>query len=262
MSDLLPQPPAKWLPGKLFYVTAPKISIIFTSQSSHDKDNLVGTNIAFQRMHPIRSVTGEDVTEFEFVSPSGGHLFYRDNTPYEVIAERQYIDIPFTIEQDLVQQARQRLAGNHYYIISPLWYLADGSKSVNGLRYIAVQVVDVMPGNDTFPLRVIFKPEDSSANFSVYMSVGKMRTSTRNFDTLFAFENPHKRYPDITDANWELIKHSRVAEGMTRDECRLALGAPQTIGQRPARAGMVEYWSYSDGVYLLFEDGYLTFYRR
>lgn len=140
--------------------------------------------------------------------------------------------------------------------------MADGSKSVNGLRHIPVRIVDVMPGNGAFPLRVVFKPEDSTVNYSVYMSVGSMRTSTRNFDTLFAFENPRKQYPDITDDNWQLIMHSRVAEGMTRDECRLALGSPQTIGQRPARAGMVEYWSYSDGIYLLFEEGYLTFYRR
>lgn len=262
LSDLLPEPPSQWQAGKLFFVTDPKISIIFTSQSSSDKDNIAGTNIAFQRMYPVTSVTGEEVTEFEFVSPNGGHLFYRDNTPFEQIAERTQLEIPFTIEQDMVQQARERLAGKKYYVTSPLWYLADGSKSVNGLRHVPVEIVDVMPGNGAFPLRVIFKPEESTVNYSVYMSVGNSRASTRNFHTLFAFDNPRKRYPDITDENWQLIMRSRVAEGMTRDECRLALGSPQTIGQRPARAGMVEYWSYSDGVYLLFEEGYLTFFRR
>lgn len=262
LSDLLPQPPSEWQPGKLFYVTDPKISIIFTSQSSADKDNVAGSNIAFQSMRPVTSVTGEEVTEVEFVSPNGGHLFYRDNTPYGQVAERRQLEIPFTIEQDLVQQARDRLVGKEYYITSPLWYLADGTKSINGLRHIPVQIVDVMPGNSAFPLRVVFRPTDSSSCYSVYMSVGNMRTSTRNFHTLFAFENPRKRYPDITDENWQLIMHSRVAEGMTRDECRLALGSPQTVGQRPARAGMVEYWSYSDGIYLLFEEGYLTFFRR
>ncbi len=262
LSDLLPQPPSEWQPGKLFFVTDPKISIIFTSQSSPDKENISGTNIAFQRMYPVTSVTGEEVTELEFVSPNGGHLFYRDNTPFEKIPERQQLDIPFTIEQDLVQQARNLLIGNQYYVTSPLWYMADGTKSVNGLRHIPVTIVDVMPGNTAFPLRVVFKPEDSSTNYSVYMSVGNVRTSTRNFHTLFAFENPRKRYPDISDEHWKLIMHSRVTEGMTRDECRLALGSPQTIGQRPGRAGMVEYWSYSDGIYLLFEEGYLTFYRK
>lgn len=262
LSDLLPQPPSLWSAGKQFFVTDPKISIIFTSQSSADRDNIAGSNIAFQRMYPVISVTGEEVTEFEFVSPHGGHLFYRDNTPFDQISARQQLEIPFTIEQDLVQQARQRLTGKEYYITSPLWYLADGSKSINGLRHIPVEVIDVMPGNDAFPLRVVFKPEGSAVNYSVYMSVGKSRASTRNFHTIFAFENPRKRYPDITDDHWQLIMHSQVAEGMTRDECRLALGSPQTIGQRPAIAGMVEYWSYSDGIYLLFEEGYLTFFRR
>lgn len=42
---------------------------------------------------------------------------------------------------------------------------------------------------------------------------------------------------------------------MTRDECRLALGAPATTG-------MVEFWQYSDGIYLLFEENILTRFRR
>ena len=46
---------------------------------------------------------------------------------------------------------------------------------------------------------------------------------------VFAFDNPRRRYPEIKDDVWELIIRSRLRDGMTRDECRLALGAPCKI---------------------------------
>ena len=49
---------------------------------------------------------------------------------------------------------------------------------------------------------------------------------------------------------------------MTREECRLALGAPTTLRRIPTYGGMRENWQYSDGVYLYFDDGYLTQYRQ
>lgn len=262
LSDIKPQAPTDWQPGKQFYVADPKISIIFTSQSSNDKDNLFGKDIVFHSINSVTSVTGEEVTEIEFVSPTGGRLFYRDNTPYEDIQNRQSLEVPFTIEEDIVHNVAERLVGNTFYAITPLWYNEKGDNSINGLRYVAVTITEVLPGNAVYPLRVIFKTEETGETCSMYMTVGQQRNSTRNFDTLFAFENPRAKYPQITEENWQLIKHSRIAQGMSRDECRLALGSPQTIGQRPTTAGMVEYWSYSDGIYLLFEEGYLAYYRR
>ena len=94
------------------------------------------------------------------------------------------------------------------------------------------------------------------------MSVGKGRGATRTFDSLFAFDNPRNRYPEIKDDVWELITRSRVREGMTRDECRLALGQPSDILRIPTYGGMQERWTYTDGIFLIFDDGFLTKYRR
>ena len=49
---------------------------------------------------------------------------------------------------------------------------------------------------------------------------------------------------------------------MTRDECRLALGTPDSI-DRATTVGNTHFerWSYENGVYLLFEDGYLSKFR-
>ncbi len=59
-----------------------------------------------------------------------------------------------------------------------------------------------------------------------------------------------------------MIVCSRVRAGMTRDECRLALGQPTDILRIPTNGGMQERWTYSDGIYLVFDDGFLTRYRR
>ena len=58
-----------------------------------------------------------------------------------------------------------------------------------------------------------------------------------------------------------MIVNSKVAAGMTRDECRLALGAPNSFRTIPVYNAVVEQWNYDDGMYLIFEDGILTRYR-
>lgn len=262
LSEAVPAPPAQWQPGKKFYVADPKISIVFTTASSADINDLYGRDISFHSMYPVTSVTGEEITEIAFVTPDGGSLFYRDNMPYAELEKRSQLEIPFTIEESVISAVADKIKGQKYYVVTSLWYTPDGSKAVNGLRHVPVMIEDVLPGNAVYPVRVMFRNLIDERQFSMYMTVGNQRSATRNFHTLFAFDNPRSKYPQISDETWDMIIHSQIKTGMTRDECRLALGAPQTIGQRPAAAGMVEYWSYSDGVYLLFEDGYLSYYRR
>lgn len=253
-----PERPSEWKEGKKFYVTDPKIAIIFSSMSSAHKDSLAGEDIVFEKMYPVQSLTGEEVTELLFTAPDGGKLYYRDNIPYADVAQMSQLDVPFTIERSVVDSVAAAIKGKRYYAVSPLWYTADGSRAVRGLRHVAVGIADVQPGNSVYPLRVVFTDEESKEPHSMYMTVGDQRTSTRNFHTLFAFDNPRDKYPYIEDDTWELIKHSKVRPGMTRAECRLALGAPKMRGQRPTASGMVEYWQYSEGYFLLFEDDVLV----
>ena len=84
----------------------------------------------------------------------------------------------------------------------------------------------------------------------------------RDFDGLFDVNDPHSLYPAISAKNWELITRGQVEEGMTKEECRLALGAPRRINQNPDQSGMREYWYYDGGSYLYFVDGLLSQYRR
>lgn len=258
LAGAVPERPANWLPGKKFYVTDPKISIIFSSMSTADRDSLAGRDIEFDKMYAVQSVTGEDVTEIEFTAPDGGTLFYRVNIPFADIDAMSQLDVPFTIERSVVDSVASAIKGKRYYAVSSMWYTPDGSRTVRGLRHVPVDIADVQPGNSVYPLRVVFTDEENNDSHSMYMTVGEQRTSTRNFHTLFAFDNPRSKYPNISDDTWELIKHSKVKPGMTRSEVRLALGAPKVRGQRPTTSGMVEYWQYSEGYFLLFEDDVLV----
>ena len=142
---------------------------------------------------------------------------------------------------------------------------------MNGLRHIEVTVDSVVPGDENFPAAVCFSIADSNLaksagvadkEYMLYMTAGMTRGGSRSFDTLFAFDNPRNRYPEIQDDVWEYIIRSRIRKNMTRDECRLALGSPPSVERVPTYGGMVERWSYTDGVYLIFEDGYLTRFRQ
>ncbi len=263
LADVQPEAPKDWRPGKKFYVSDPKIGIMFLPSANASAEELAGKEISFHAMRPFVDITGVEITEIEFVSPQGNRLIYRDNTPWKDIESKSRLDVPFTIEMSIVDSVRNQIVGKTYYANTPLWYTPDGSMAVNGLRHVPVEVVDVRPGNDFYPLSVVFRPTDTDRQYSMFMTIGDKPTSTRNFCTLFSFDNPRVKYAYISNDVWNLIMHSRVQKGMTREECRLALGAPTTIGQRPAQGGMVEYWQYSDGIFLLFGDGgYLEYFRR
>ena len=263
LQDVTYECPLDWKKGKTFHDADTKISIIFASSASTlNNENLMDQDLIFDAIYPVPSLSGEDVTEIKLLTPSGKSLYYKDLTKYSELKDRPRLEIPFTIENSMVNQVRERLLGNTYYIITPLWYSADGEQAVNGLRHIPIKVDSVLTGNAVYPIRIVFTPEEETKQYSLYMTIGDSRSSTRNFHTLFAFDNPKVKYPGIKDEMWQLIRHSQVKDGMTRQECRLALGSPTTIGQRPTTVGMVEYWQYPDGKYLLFEDGLLSKYRQ
>ncbi len=93
------------------------------------------------------------------------------------------------------------------------------------------------------------------------MSAGDQKGS-RDFASLFYFENPRNRYPNITDETWANIIRGKVALYMTREECRLALGSPATVDRRPGISTMRELWTYENGIYLIFDDGILQSFRN
>lgn len=276
LAGLAPTRPSQWHPGHRLRVDDAKIGLALTSASG-PADSLPGRDLVFDAFAPAVSLTGTDATELRFHAdlPDGRtEYFYRIPVEISALDTLEAIQVPFTVDLGLVTRVDSLMRGRKLFIRTPMWYSTDGEHSaVTGLRHVPVTVDSVVAGDSNYPLAVIFtldnadlarllQPDGAPCTRMVYMTVGSSRAATRNFELLFSFRDPREVYPGIKDDIWALIVRSRVKDGMTREECRLALGAPTTIRRIPTYGGMRENWQYSDGVYLYFDDGYLTRYRQ
>lgn len=269
LADVQPQRPSAWRKGRELLVSDDRIALIFNS-ASDNTEHLSGHKIYFDTFTSALNLTGDDAAELVFRADDGRILHYR--IPGMTMARLdtlKALDVPFTVDIELVNRVDSLMRGKRYYVRTPAWYTPDSRVAVQGLRHVEVMVDSVVPGDANFQAAVYFTLTDpelaaracpDGRNRMLYMSVGRNR-ATRTFESFFAFENPRKSYPEIKDDVWRLIVESRVRDGMSRDECRLALGAPPAIERVPTYGGMRERWSYSDGVYLIFDDGMLSRYR-
>lgn len=265
LADAVPQAPAHWQTGKRLWVTDSRIALLFTpgvdGAAATVPDSLAGSELRFVDVTDVPGITEDPTVQFAFTDRSGNRLVYRPMMTRSAFNADSTLQIPFIVDMDMVDDVRNRLVGNTYYILTPRRFRADDSE-VKGMRYVPVRITGVFPGNANYPLRVAFTEAGVPDTLSLFMTVGNGRIATRNFETLFSFTDPRKQYPSIEDDTWALIQQSRIREGMTPDECRLAMGAPVEYLRLPSTAGMVERWSYGDGTYLFFEDGRLTRFRK
>ena len=190
---------------------------------------------------------------------TGSYLHYRVKAPE---ASHAISSLPMLIDLDMVDHVARQLVGKEFYVRTPIWYDTQTEQMMDGRHFIKVRIDSVLPGNAVLPLRVLFTTADTGEHAMVWMNDNLSTMLGRDFDAMFSVANPHESYPTITDANWERITRGQVVEGMTKEECRLALGSPKGISERPDQAGMREYWYYDGGAYLYFVDGLLSQFRK
>ncbi|MCM1519173.1 MAG: hypothetical protein NC098_00090 [Lachnoclostridium sp.] len=262
LRNVMAQPFAQWMPGKKFKVADNKIRLLFGATIPQGRD-LAGTLLTFTGFNPTVSFTGDKVTDLYFVDD----LFPADTMVYRVnfsaddlLSGKAPAEIPFTVDLDLVSRAGELLLGKKLYILTRN-RRDDNDNIIPGRKFAAVTIDSVLPGNAVNPLKVVFT-DDRGDKACVFLASGDTSNSPRTFRHTFSFSDPRKRYPAISDHNWELISEGKVAEGMTRDECRLALGNPATVDRRPGYSYLYERWGYENGIYLIFEDGLLKSFRR
>ncbi|MDE6311108.1 MAG: hypothetical protein K2L96_04745 [Muribaculaceae bacterium] len=273
-ASVVPAAASSWQPGKELIVTDSKIRLILTPDASGVLPDLhPGDRLEFRRFEEVRNIVGESVTDAVFSTNGFPELRYRMPWDEKTLTTTAVPEIPFTVDPSLAARADSilRNGDRRLYVLTPLWYDAGSEKSTGGYRLIAVEGDSIRPGNHIFPLKFYFHVADEELASTptgegekmVYMSHGgRGIADSRGFGSLFSFTNPRKRYPQISPDIWTLIINSRVREGMTKDECRLALGSPTNIDLTPTRVGDLERWSYSDGIYLIFNtDGTLARYR-
>ena len=255
LDSIVPAPYASWQEGKQFYVADNNIRLIFSPQT----DSLQGSTLRYVGSESFRQI---DNTEEAVLVFSDGQREYRYDTgkTFRELEETpaQYL-VPFMTDMDFVEQVDSMLRGKELYIKTSDWRRPDGTAE-RGVRYVAVRVTDVTPGDAVYPFYVAF--ECDGRNSGVFMSSATSSVRNMTFGKLFSFSDIRKHYRSISDDNWALIVNGKVKEGMTKEECSLSLGAPRTIDRMPTRAGLYERWVYVNGVMLVFENGLLTQYRQ
>ncbi|MCM1355385.1 MAG: hypothetical protein NC212_03160 [Staphylococcus sp.] len=250
---------AEWRPGKRFRVTDDKIRLIFGATAS-PFDSLGGSTLIFTGAKESPSITGTSVTDLSFAGEGGRTFVYRINRPLARVMDQETLNIPFTIQESLVDEARGLLQGLRLYVLTRTWR-DDADNSVSGRQFVPVTIDSVTPGNDIYPVKVSFTDERGTSA-RIFLHPGPRGYTPRSFPVLFSFTNPRLKYPSVTDENWERIVNGRVALEMTRDECRLALGAPREVDRGADNSYIREVWLYENGIYLVFEDGILKRYRH
>jgi hypothetical protein len=258
-TDSLPS----WKIGKRFWVADNQVKLLFTPDQGFDLDtvSLAGRVLKYNGYSTGDIYDNRQTVNILFNDAINGRTYlYRTGKTIDEL--HPAFSIPMLIDMDMVQHIERQIKGKDFYIRTPIWYDRDNEQMMTGRHFIQVCIDSVLPGNSVMPLRVLFTTIDKGEKAMVWMSDNVSVMHGRDFDAMFVASNPRLSYPTITDANWELITRGRVVVGMTKEECRLSLGTPRHINERPDQAGMREYWYYDGGSYLFFVDGLLSEFRR
>ena len=253
-----------WKVGKRFWVADDRVTQMLADTDGYDKDtlHLAGHVLTYRGASKSGVFLNGDnrrlYIDFED-EETGSYLHYRVKAPEDGHA---IFSLPMLIDLDMVDHVARQLVGKEFYVRTPIWYDSQTEQMMDGRHYIKVRIDSVLPGNAVLPLRVLFTTADTGEHAMVWMNDNLSTMLGRDFDAMFSVANPHESYPTITDANWERITRGQVVEGMTKEECRLALGSPKGISERPDQTGMREYWYYDGGAYLYFVDGLLSQFRK
>lgn len=244
LSSVVAQSPAEWVPGKPFIVAYGRLTFAYAPTSEAAALN-AGDTLRFASLQPNVRLAGDSITEVYLTTPSGKLIHTVVESPISAISHNS-LPLPFLVDIDLVDAVRNQLKGK------TVWTLRPGR---DGRKYQRTRIADVLCGNADFPLLVITETD------TLRMVLSSRSSSARTFDNLFSLSDPRKRYPQISDPTWDNICRGKIAVDMTREECRLALGAPASVERTAAYAGIIERWTYEDGKFLIFTDGLLTNFR-
>lgn len=250
-----------WEIGKIFYVTDDNVKLLFNDMAI-DKDtiSLKGRYLTYKGYSTDMSIDGKETVNIAFADDRHHKYTYSTNKAIgDIEKSGSSYSVPYLVDMDNVLKLRTMLTGKELYVRTSIWYDAAGNM-MKGRKFVKVTIKDVLPGSKYFPYMIKFS--DGATQAYLYVSSEQSSIQNRSLSDLFSIANPHDKYPSITDEKWAIIIVGDLALDMTKDECRLSLGAPKTIERIPTYDGLKEYWTYDNGTYLIFEDGLLRKYRK
>lgn len=263
MSQVTSSPLDTWERGKSFIVSDEKALLVLTPQAGilpYVGDSIKGKELEFIGVESKINAAGALTVSILF---SDGIYVYAYDTGKEFDDAMNNIksdQIPMLIDEDMVVQARGLLTGKKFWTRSPLWYDSAGNR-IDGKRFVPVTIKDVQPGNLVFPLQLEILTEDGNTAY-LFMNLGSADNESRSFHNLFSLTDIRKHYPGVDPEIWDYISEGKVKEGMTKEECRLALGNPNDVRSGHDYSQTLDIWHYDNGRVLWFEDGRLVRIRQ
>lgn len=257
------EPLSTWQIGRPFIAADNKTLLIFEQQGlplDPDEINLAGKILTFKDTEPRLAPDGSQTTVLLF---SDGNSTFRYNTGKNVKVAPEEVksdQIPMMIDEAMINSARDLLLGKQLWTRSPLWYDDEGNR-ISGWKYVPVTVTAVEAGSLVFPIKVQFQAGDGTQAWTL-MNFGNSGTESRAFANLFYLSDFRKNFPAITDEVWKLICAGKIANGMSKLECKLSLGNPSEVDSGHDYSQTLDLWHYPDGTVLWFEDGLLTRFRH
>lgn len=249
-----------WREGKLFWVVDNRVRLIFAPMPDVliDTLNVLGKPLSYVGYDIHRQIDNTEVVDINFTM--GTHkLVYPTHRSLADISHPSF-SIPFMVDGDMINYYVRQVVGKTFFVKTSTWYTLQGDKLV-GRKFVPVVITDVKPGNGVYPMRVEFKTTDNGTSAMLWMTNASASIAGRDFDSQFSAVDVRSLYPNIPSEKWALVMEGKVVIGMTKEECRLSLGEPNSVAQRPDQMGLREYWYYDGGRYLFFVDGLLKDFR-
>ncbi len=250
-----PLPFSAWSKGKRLYVASNDIRLVLRPAV----DSLKGSIFTYEGQETLRQIDNTDEVVLLFASGGTTYRYETGKTIAELNKLKADYIVPFLTDLDYVTRVDSMLRGRKLYLKTSVWRHTNGEID-NGLRYVPVIVTGVAPGDAVYPFYVAFDYEGRKSGVLMSSPTSSVRNMT--FDKLFSFSDIRDTHKQISDEVWKLVTEGKVKDGMTKEECTLALGSPQSVDRMPTHAGLVERWVYDNGVYLIFADGVLERFRQ
>lgn len=258
LADVKGEPVADWQPGKKLTVTDERLKMVTQRRGDSFNGPWKGRELTFAGLRPAKSITGEEALDFYFTLEGDTIVYRNGGNRAEVLKNEAGTAVPFTVEQTMVERGRALMKGKHYYTLTGIW--RDSTDQVAaGRKYVEVEVTDVRAGSADYPLMVEIRETEGESPMSgmLLLTPRPDARGSRTFASQLSLSNPRDKYPTVEPENWKLIADGKVRPGMTKLECRLALGAPTDLDRGAGYSSVYEKWVYGNGVVLIFEDGKL-----
>lgn len=256
LSDVKIDPLKNWTRGKEFLIADQKFQLV-TVISGKGVIN-VGDTIMFDYAESSTGAGGGEITVLHFLKDDTRISYTSDKSLKEAQEGFTSLDLPMLIDLAMVEEAKKKLMGKTLWTKTALWY--DNNEYKKGRKFQKVEVTEVLPGNSFFPVLVKFTDSRGESG-ELYINIGYSGNESRSFGKLFSLTDPKNNYKQITPENWEAIQGETVRIGMTKEECRLAKGAPSDVDMGHNYSNAMEVWFYGDGSYLQFVDGLLVNFK-